>query len=83
MSNLTTVDNPQTWIHYYTARVRACLDDTTVSDHDFRLWMAELIEDLQDFADHVYPVPDAVRDDATALAQAMQQFIFHDGPEPD
>lgn len=54
-----------------------------VSDREFRRWMAEVIEDLGDFAQVQYPVDAAVTADAERLAQAMQAFIFHDGPDPE
>jgi len=78
-----TTERPDDWLHYYVARVRAALEDHRVSDHEFRNWMAELIEDLADFANEQYPVDETVKADAECLAQATQQHIFHDGPEPE
>ena len=76
-------ERPDDWLHYYVARVRVCLDDRLVSDGEFRGWMTEILEDLADFAEAQYPVDPAVKADAERLAQAMQQYIFHDGPEPE
>lgn len=71
------------WLHYYVARIDACLDDSAVSDADFRRWLREVHEDLRHYAHATDPVDDTLRADTVQLAQATQQWVFHDGPEPD
>ncbi|SMC08054.1 hypothetical protein SAMN00768000_3620 [Sulfobacillus thermosulfidooxidans DSM 9293] len=70
-------------LHYYVARLDACLDDPAVSDAEFRRWVREVHEDLRHYANTTDPVDDTLRAEAAQLGQATQQWVFHDGPEPD
>jgi len=80
---MTSSPFPDDWLHYFLARVRACLDDPAVSDREFRAWMAESLEDLAAFADARHPVDAAVKADAERLAHAIVAYIFHDSDTSD
>lgn len=75
-------EHPDHWIYYYIGRIAACHQDSAVSDHEFRRWMEEMIEDLTDFAHEQFPVDAITQSAAEALGQQMQDFIFHEGPDP-
>lgn len=73
--------SPEEWISYYTKRIVACLNDPDVSDAEFRQWMGATIGDLEDVLDHNFSIQ--TKEEVDSLAQALHQFIFHNGPEPE
>ena len=71
------------WITYFAERIRTVIHDDQLSWAEQIQWLGEVTEDLDGLAQD----PCAVSDDnvtrACRLAQAMQAFIFHRGPNPD
>lgn len=70
------------WFHYYVERLKVAVEDQAVSDLQLRRWIEEFVEDLSELVQQTFPIWDYRHEEATQLAQAMQNFIFHDGPEP-
>ncbi len=81
MPQPTSVANE--WIHYYVARLRAALDDETLTDRDLRHWLTETVEDLADFAARQHPLDAPACAEAERVAAADHAFVFHDAPDPE
>ncbi|WP_139061669.1 hypothetical protein [Sulfobacillus thermosulfidooxidans] len=62
-------DAPAIWLHHYVVRIDAALANKTLTDHDFRQWITEILEDLRAFNHEHFPrdspTLDAIRDMAT------------------
>ena len=71
------------WVYFFIARLRVCAEDYSVSPVEFRRWALEALDDLADFIRQDLPVPAERQQLAEQLAEAMQAFIFHQGPDPD
>lgn len=71
------------WITYFAERIRTVVHDDTLDWSEQMHYLDEVTEDLRNFADTHCAVTAGNSDRARRLAQAMQSFIFHDGPGPD
>ena len=70
------------WIAYFAHRLITMLDDETISTNTLREWLGELSEDLKQLALLDGQLDEVNQDRARHLADAMQAFIFHEGPDP-
>ncbi|PSR27614.1 MAG: hypothetical protein C7B46_19315 [Sulfobacillus benefaciens] len=71
------------WIAYFAHRLTTVLDDESISMNILREWLSEMSEDLKQLALLDGQLDDTNHDRARHLADAMQAFIFHEGPDPD
>lgn len=70
------------WVMYFAKRIRAAFDDE-IDANDFREWLYDTLNDLESVAEVDCQITEENTERATKLAEAMQEHIFHNGPDPD
>ncbi len=71
------------WIQYFAQRITTMVQDSEISNDTLRNWLNEIVSDLESLAEVDGGLDAAKKAHAQRFAEAMQAFIFHQGPDPE